>query len=185
MTETASRKGSLSFFNPFKSKSGSRTSSRASSIDFDDPRKGPLATVTLKKTNSSGQSSMAGSTKNSLDYGRPSRHGSLLANGGGDNNNEWERDAQTGERIDHTEMLHGLAHRESAESLADKTQAIFLGVPPRLPSEFFSKFPIVMWERLVDLLEPADKARPRLLLQTAPTIPRHSSVGRFECSRKF
>lgn len=158
MTDAAPRKGSLGFFNPFKSKSGSRTSSRASSIaDFkiDDGKKASITTITLKKTNSSGNSSRAGSTKNSMDVTRSPRHGSLLAVQGGD---EWERDAQTGERKDHTEMLHSLAHRESAESLADRTQALFMGIPPQPAPEFFARMPRAIWTRVVELLGLADKA---------------------------
>jgi hypothetical protein len=158
MTETVSRKGSLGFFNPFKSRSGSRSNSRSSSIvDFnvDDPKRSAIATVTLKKTNSSGRSSRTGSARNSVDFARPPRHHSLLAGRGDD---EWERDAQTGERKDHTEMLHSLAHRESAESLADKAQAMFLGIPPQPAADFFARFPSSIWDRVAEFLEPADKA---------------------------
>ncbi|ETI22588.1 hypothetical protein G647_06664 [Cladophialophora carrionii CBS 160.54] len=159
MTDVA-RKGSLSFLNPFKTRSGSRSSSRASSVvDFkigDDAKKASISTVTLKETNSSGRSSRAGSVKNSLEYTRSSRQASTLASRGGED--EWERDAQTGERRDHTELLHSLAHRGSAESLADKAQAMFVGMPPQPAADLFARFPASVWSRMVEFMGPADKA---------------------------
>ncbi|KIW66934.1 hypothetical protein PV04_06216 [Phialophora macrospora] len=154
-----SRKGSLSFFNPFKPRSGSRSSSRASSVvDVkigDDAKKSSISTVTLRKTSSPGKSSRAGSAKKSLEYTRPPRQSSTLASRGED---EWDRDAQTGERKDHTEMLHSLTQRGSAESLADKVQAMFRGIPPQPAADFFARFPTGIWARVVESLGPSDKA---------------------------
>ena len=157
MADTTSRKGSLSFFNPFKSRSESRSNSRASSIDFsvEDLKKPAIATVTLQKTNTSGRSSRAGSAKRSPGHGRASRQSSLLAKEGVD---EWDRDAQTGERKDHTELLHSLSRHETTDSLAETAQVMFLGIPPKPAMKFFDRLPQAIWVRLVGYLEPADKA---------------------------
>src|SRR5882757_10407466 len=126
MTETVPRKSSLGFLNPFRSKSGSRSSSRAASLsdfnieDLKLDQKNTTATTRLKKTSTpptSVRSSKPNSKKSSLEQFRSTRQSSFPGTSVAD---EWERDAQTGERKDHTEMLHSLAHRESAESLIDK-----------------------------------------------------------------
>ena len=158
-----SRKGSLSFLNPFKSKSksGSQSASRAASVSefsIDDAKldlKSALSTVFAKKNSSSGRSSLAGSQRNSVDHTRGARHGSFPV---GNTEDEWERDAQTGERKDHTEMLHSLAQRESAESLAEEAQAMFQGIPLQPASEFFARLPNGVWTRIMESLSLADKA---------------------------
>ncbi|OQU95279.1 hypothetical protein CLAIMM_01510 [Cladophialophora immunda] len=164
MTEAVPRKGSLSFFNPFKSRSGSRSSSRDASLSdmsFDEVKldhKSAVFTTRLRKTASpaaSARSSRAGSKKNSLDQSRSFRQASFPAINVAD---EWERDAQTGERKDHTEMLHSLAHRESEDSLAEKAQLLFAGIPPQLATDFLRRLPDTTWKRIVEFLDPADRA---------------------------
>ncbi|EXJ68895.1 uncharacterized protein A1O5_07827 [Cladophialophora psammophila CBS 110553] len=164
MAEIVPRKGSLSFFNPFKSRSSSVSSSKnapPSDLSIDElklDQKSAIFTTRLRKTASpanSARSSKPGSKKSSLDQSRSLRQASFPAiNVAG----EWERDAETGERKDHTEMLHSLAHRESEESLAEKAPVLFAGIPPQAATEFLARLPEAIWKRIVEILGPADKA---------------------------
>lgn len=171
MTDATYRKGSLGlgFLNPFRSSSrpGSRSSSRANSIsDFviDDVRrdsKSALSSTTkLRKGSAPGESrtsSYASSAKLSLEQSRTrgSRHISLVSTR---NNDEWDVDKNTGERKDYTDMIHSLAHRDSAESLVEKTQVLFSGIPRQSAVEFFTRLPEKVWVQVVQGLDMSDNA---------------------------
>lgn len=162
MAETAPRKGSLSFLNPFRSRPSSPATSRAASIsevnieDVKLDRKTATSSTRKLRKHSSPVVRSQGSRQNSKsDQARSARHTSFPAINVAD---EWERDAQTGERKDHTEMLHSLAHRESAESLAEKAQLLFMGIPAQPAPEFFARLPPNVWKQVTIALTPDDAA---------------------------
>ena len=165
MTETVPRKGSLAFLNPFRSrKSEDRLSSRTNSIsdlaveEVTVLPKLPVVEQTPTTTNKlRKRSAPPTSTKESNLPQKPSktRNASFPAISVAD---EWERDKQTGERKDHTEMLHSLAHRGSAESLVEKTQLLFAGIPSESGSDFMSRLPWRVWQQTVQYLPLADAA---------------------------
>ena len=163
MADTAYRKGSprLGFLNPFRS--SSRSSSRAASISefsIDDAGdlKAPAPTSKkLRKASAppaSSKSSLS-SSKNSLEQSR-SRASGLTSLSSRTTVDQWDRDKETGERKDYTEMLHSLAHRGSAESLVEKTQALFAGIPEQPAPEFFGRLPSKVWTQVVTYLEVPD-----------------------------
>ena len=69
----------------------------------------------------------------------------------------YERDKQTGEVIDHTDMLHSLAPTESQEDapILQRMQS-YEGTEPG--QTLIDRFPSIIWERVVDALAPADLA---------------------------
>lgn len=160
MTEAIPRKRSMNFFNPFRQKQpASRSNSTTASlseftieeVQITDGQKTPRPTNKLRKRSAPPPSNR----KPSLNQSRQARNASLpattLAEG-------WERDAQTGERKDHTELLHSLAHRESAESLTEKMKVLWTGIPPQPASVFLLRFPPHVWPRVVAALPLADAA---------------------------
>lgn len=161
MTEPIPRKGSLTFLNVFRSrKSEDRLSSKPSSIsefaveEVKVLEKPPTAPNKLRKRSAPATSRK----KPDLAPKKPglqTRNASFPAISVA---GEWERDAQTGERKDHTEMLHSLAHRGSEESLIEKTQQLFAGVPPQPGSDFMSRLPRKVWQQTLQELPLADAA---------------------------
>ncbi|KIX02668.1 uncharacterized protein Z518_08610 [Rhinocladiella mackenziei CBS 650.93] len=158
MVDTGPRKGSLNFLNPFQSNPNSRSSSRAPSLSdlsvqdvSPDPKSPPRTRLRKISTPNSSTSSLK---KRGLEQSR-SRNSSFPAIDVAD---EWDRDAQTGERKDYTDLLHGLVHRESAESLAERAQRVWDGIPPKPASELLSRFPQHLWNRIIENLGPADTA---------------------------
>ncbi len=126
MTESIPRKSSLSFLNPFRSKqTGSRSSSKANSIsdlDVEDlkavAQKAPPSNKLRKRSSPAlpSKKSNIDPRKNPQKQSRQIRNASFPAISVAD---EWDRDAQTGERKDHTDRdqtpRHGVFHdRESA-----------------------------------------------------------------------
>ncbi len=165
MTESIPRKSSLSFLNPFRSKqTGSRSSSKANSIsdlDVEDlkavAQKAPPSNKLRKRSSPAlpSKKSNIDPRKNPQKQSRQIRNASFPAISVAD---EWDRDAQTGERKDHTELLHSLAHRDSEESLADKTELLFRDIPPQPGSAFLSRLPRRIWDQIAHDLPLADAA---------------------------
>ncbi|KIW48786.1 uncharacterized protein PV06_01351 [Exophiala oligosperma] len=164
MAEVAPRKKSFGFLNPFKTKNdSSRSGSKANSIS-DLSVEELKVPVKLKSTNKlrkksspavPAHSSAANATKNSIKQSRQTRNASFPAISVAD---EWERDEQTGERKDHTDLLHSLAHRESDESLAERTELLFRNIPSVPGSRFLSRLPSYVWKQIVESLPLADAA---------------------------
>ncbi|KAI9876878.1 MAG: hypothetical protein M1823_007196, partial [Watsoniomyces obsoletus] len=69
----------------------------------------------------------------------------------------YERDKQTGEVIDHTDMLHSLAPTESQEDapILQRMQS-YEGTEPG--QTLIDRFPSTFWDRVVDALASADLA---------------------------
>jgi len=171
MADTAHRKGSLGlgFLNPFKGKqSSSRSSSRAGSLsDFSvdefkiDQKTAFSSTNKLRKSSAPptlSKGSYASSTKNRLEQSRSRASGHTSLSSSRTAPIEWDQDKETGERKDYTEMLHSLAHRDSAESLVEKTQALFAGIAEQPAPEFFTRLPSKVWLQVVGHLNVPDTA---------------------------
>ena len=69
----------------------------------------------------------------------------------------WQRNKQTGEVIDHTDMLHSLAPTESQEE-APYMQRIHSGEGTEPGQDTVDKFPENVWERIITRMEIADQA---------------------------
>ena len=65
-----------------------------------------------------------------------------------------DRDEQTGERRDDTDLLHGLAHRESNDSLESHSRYRGLEVEDTRPpgESMIASLPSALWERIIDYL---------------------------------
>ncbi|KAK5054077.1 hypothetical protein LTR69_009039 [Exophiala sideris] len=166
MAETMPRKGSLAFLNPFRSrKSEAQLSSKANSIsDFAVEEVTVLPKIPVVEQTPSTPNKLRKRSAPPTSRKKPNlppqksgktRNASLPAISVAD---EWERDKQTGERKDHTEMLHSLAHRGSEESLVERTQLLFASIPAVSGSDFMSRFPRKIWQQTVQELPLADAA---------------------------
>ncbi|KIW19577.1 hypothetical protein PV08_00150 [Exophiala spinifera] len=161
MGDVVTRKKSFGFLNPFRSKGGaSRSSSKATSIsdlsieELKVPVDSKTTSNKLRKKSSPAVPTRT-ANKNSIQQSRQPRHASFPAISIAD---EWERDEQTGERKDHTDLLHSLAHRESDESLAERTEMLHRDKAHVPGSEVLSRLPSHAWKQVVESLPLADVA---------------------------
>ena len=69
----------------------------------------------------------------------------------------WQRDKQTGEITDHTDLLHSLVHRGSRESLSEN-HPLANATPAQPGSHFVSLLHPHLWRRIFDGLHPSDTA---------------------------
>ncbi|EXJ90319.1 hypothetical protein A1O1_03418 [Capronia coronata CBS 617.96] len=161
MGETISRKKSFGFLNPFRSKKSWSPDSRTTSVSEYSIDELKLEQAPSRPGNKLRKKSLTNlrATPSSKSLRKKalvqSKHPPLPATRVED---PYDRDAQTGERKDHTEMLHSLAVRGSLESLVEKTKILFAGIPPETGEQFLSRFPPGAWERIVDHLDLADAA---------------------------
>ncbi|EXJ80762.1 hypothetical protein A1O3_07046 [Capronia epimyces CBS 606.96] len=162
MAETISRKKSFGFLNTFRSNKSTSADSRATSVSewsLEEPQPERKASRPRNKLRKKSMVNLRATTSSSTQLRKQApglpQHSSFPAISVAD---EWDRDAQTGERKDHTEMLHSLTYRGSAESLIEKTQLLFARIPAQSASGFLSRFPPAIWARVVDFLGPADAA---------------------------
>ncbi|KAL2443616.1 hypothetical protein ABEF95_007956 [Exophiala dermatitidis] len=174
MADPMPRKKSLGFLNLFRSKQSRSPnpshSTRASSVSECNSIEKEKANLKLEQTDTRSPRPTNKLRKKSTPNLRSTKSNTNLRHHGANRTqhhppmpaislaDEWERDAQTGERKDHTEMLHSLAYRDSAESLAEKTQLLFAGIPAQPASEFVSRLPRRIWKRVVDYLVLVDAA---------------------------
>ena len=146
---------------PFKSKpSGSRAGSIDSSLSENsvkDVKRDKLDSVSrtrLRKPSLSENSVSAvkPTNKDAVKAGHSNRFPAI------DVSQAWERDKQTGEQIDHTDMLHSLVDQDPLNPLSEQDQLVAAQASTQLGELLVSKLSPDIWQRVLNYLTPADAA---------------------------